>query len=152
MLFSPRLRHGTPPASAAVRHAAIVLGAALALAAWVGPVRADKPTLVPAWYDGRPVSLAVVNDNVVGVERESIASIAEPLYAFGGLQPHVISTMPGQRGYNPYWDVYAVVVLNGRDVSTDPFLSEEEILDAEDRGEVMVIHLDFILLCQVVSR
>ncbi len=151
MVFSSWLRNGIRPAPVAGRHAAILLGAALVLTTWIGSVRADKPTLVPALYNGRLVSLAIVNDNVVGVEREAIENIAEPLYAIAG-QPHVISTMPGQRDYNPYWDIHAVVVLNGRNVTTNPFLSEDEILDAEDEGEVVVIRLDFIVLCQVVSR
>ena len=151
MLFSSRLRSGTRPASAAGRHAAVFMGAALVLTAWVGSVRADKPQLVPAFYEGRAVSLAIVNDNVVGVEREAIEGVAEPLYAIAG-QPHVISTMPGQPGYNPYWDVYLVRVLDGRNLSTDPFLSEDEILEAEENGEVRVTRLDFILLCQVVAR
>ncbi|MGI8978126.1 MAG: hypothetical protein ACR2FY_02760 [Pirellulaceae bacterium] len=133
------------------RRSAIFLGAALVLTVWIGSVRADKPTRIPAFYDGRLVSLAIVNDNVVGVEREAIEGIAEPLYAIAG-QPHVISTMPGQPGYNPYWDIYVVVVLDGRNVSTDPFLSEEEILDAEDAGEIKIIRLDLILLCQVISK
>jgi hypothetical protein len=134
------------------RTSAIILAAVLILTLGANSVLAGKPTLVPAIYEGRRVSLAIVNANVVGVEREAIASIAEPLYAFGGLQPHVIATMPGQPDYNPYWDVYAVEVLDGRNLSTDPFLSEDEILDAEDRGEVRVTHLNFILLCQVVSK
>lgn len=133
------------------RRSAIFLGAALVLTVWIGSVRADKPTRVPALYNGLPVSLAIVNDNVVGVEREAIESIAEPLYAIAG-QPHVISTMPGQAGYNPYWYIYAVDVLNGRDVSTDPFLSEDEILEALVNGEVSLIDTDFVLLCQVISR
>ncbi len=133
------------------RTSAIVLAAVLVLTLSANSVLAGKPTLIPAFYEGQRVALAVVNENVVGVEREAIASIANPIYFIAG-QPHVITTMPGQPGYNPWWDVYRVVVLNGRDVSTDPFLSEDEILDAEDRGEVMVIDLDFILLCQVVSK
>jgi len=134
------------------RISSIIVAAALVLTLGVNSARAGKPTPVPAIYEGQRVTLAIVNDNVVGVEGEAIASVAEPLYAFGGLQPHVISTMPGQPGYNPWWAVVSVTVLDDRNVSTDPFTSEEEILEAYENGEVDLTETGFILLCQVVSK
>ena len=46
--------------------------------------------------------------------------------------------------------VIAVVVLNGRDVTTDPFTSEDEILEAEENGEVRLIETEFYFVCQIL--
>jgi hypothetical protein len=43
-----------------------------------------------------------------------------------------------------------VVVLDGRDLTTNPFTSEQEILDAAAAGQVQLIETDFIFLCQVL--
>jgi hypothetical protein len=134
------------------RTSAIIVAAALFLTLAVNSVLASKPTPVPAIYEGQRVTLAIVNENVVGVDQEGIASVAEPLYHFNGLQPHVIATMPGQPGYNPWWNVTFVTVLNGRNLTTDPFTSEAEILAAADAGEVALTPTSFNLLCQVVSK
>ena len=131
---------------------AITLGAALALIICVNVVRADKPPLIPALDDGELVYITVVNANVFDVKHEAITSkVANPIYFVDG-QPHVLSIGLGEAGYNPYWDIVTVTVLNGRDVSTDPFLSEDEILDAEANGEVKVSDRHIILLCQVISK
>ena len=128
----------------------ILLTLAIAICAY-----AAKPPRIPAWHDGQVVTFTVVNDNVVGVENEQLEEdVANPLYAFGppGAQPQfdVLSIIPGERGYSPWWEVIDVVVLNGRDVRTNPFTSEEEILAAEAAGTVRLIETDFIFLCQVL--
>jgi hypothetical protein len=115
---------------------------------------AGKPPRTPVWYEGDLLTMIVVNDNVVGVERDSLEHIANPLYAFGppGNQPQadVISVAPGEAGYTPWWEVITVVVTDGRDVSTDPFTSEEEILEAEENGDVELVETEFYFLCQII--
>lgn len=112
---------------------------------------AAKPERMPVYYEDETVTMVVVNDNVLGVEEKEVAI---PLYSFGppGDQPQfdVVSAVPGEAGYNPWWEAFAVVVLNGRDVTTDPFTSEEEILEAEAAGEVMLIETEFYFLCQIL--
>ena len=112
---------------------------------------AAKPPRFPVYYEDSIVTMTVVNDNVVGIEDKAHAN---DLYSFGppGAQPQfdVVSIVPGERGYNPLWEVIAVVVLNGRDVTTDPFTSEDEILEAADRGEVRLIETEFYFLCQIL--
>ena len=96
----------------------------------------------------------MVNSKVVGITEGAVASVADPIYFFGpdgNAQPHVIPTIPGVAGYNPHWQVIFVTVLNSRDLSTAPFLSEDEVLDAEANGEVMVTPTPIIVLCQVIS-
>lgn len=136
-----------------------VIGLVLTLC--VSSARADKPPLIPAYYDGQPVFVTVVNQNVVGITHGNVPNIADPIYFFPSdandptgaqLQPHVIPTIPGVAGYNPHWDVNLVFVLNGRDLSTDPVLSAAEVLQAEANGEVVVIPTGIIVLCQVISK
>src|SRR5690349_11563051 len=88
-----------------------------------------KPPRMPVYYEDSIVTMTVVNDNVLGLKEKDHANI---LYSFGppGDQPQfdVITVVPGERGYNPLWEVIMVVVLDGRDVTTNPFTSEDEIL------------------------
>jgi hypothetical protein len=139
---------------------AIILGVALVMTICVNSVRADQPPPIPAFYDGQLVTITVVNQNVVGITQGAVASVADPIYFFPAdpsdptgaqLQPHIIPTIPGVAGYNPHWQVKLVFVLNDRDLSTDPFLSEADVLEAEANGEVVVIPTPIIVLCQVIS-
>ncbi len=142
--------------SVANRRLVIALGAALALTICVNTVRAAKPTTIPAWYDDDIVYVIPgVSSNVVGVTKQAIASkVANPLYVVAGQDVnHILGVaIPGVAGYNPYWDIVTVTVLDDRDVSTDPFTSEEEILEAYASGEVDLTDTGFILLCQVISK
>lgn len=116
---------------------------------------ADRPPCIPAFHNGQVVHFTVVSENVEGVgDRGNLHNVAIPLYAFGPPgnqpQPDVLSRIPGQRGYTPWWEVIAVVVLNGRDVTTNPFTSEAEILAAAAAGQVLLIDTEFVFLCQVL--
>jgi hypothetical protein len=142
------------------RIVATTLAAALVLSLCVNSVHAGKskhpsaPPPIPALYNGEIFDIVPGNnDNVVGIDNEAIATtVANPLYVVDGQEvSHVLSIGLGA-GYNPYWDIVLVTVLNGRDLSTDPFLSEAEILDAAANGEVALDDTGFILLCQVVGR
>ncbi len=136
------------------RISAIILGAALVLTLGVNSVRADKPTRIPVWFDGEVVYvIPAVSGNVAGVTNHAIAShVANPIYVFG-TQNHVLGTaIPGVAGYNPWWSVVLVTVLDDRNLFTDPFTSEGEVLEAYANGEVDLNDTGFILLCQVVSR
>lgn len=110
-----------------------------------------KPPRMPVYYEDQIVTMTVVNDNVLGVKEKDQANI---LYSFGppGDQPQfdVITIVPGEAGYNPLWEEIAVVVLNGRDVTTDPFTSEDEILEAAENNEVMLVETEFYFLCQIL--
>jgi hypothetical protein len=137
------------------RTSAIILGAALVLTLGTSSVHAGKPTVIPTWFDGQiEYIIPGVSGNVVGVDHQAIASkAANPIYVVAG-QPvsHVLSTVPGLAGYNPYWDVITVTVNTDRDLTTDPFTSEDEILAAAANGEVTLNDTGFILLCQVVPQ
>jgi hypothetical protein len=118
-------------------------------------VFALKPPLIPAWHEGERVIFTVVNDNVVGVDQAALRDrVSNPLYLFGSvgamLQDDVLSFIPTVAGYKAWWHVVAVIVLDGRDVGTDPFTSEDEILEAEAEGKVLLIETDFVFLCQVL--
>ncbi len=133
----------------------IILGAAV-IAICVNSVRAGKPTEIPAWFNDEIMSIIPgVSSNVVGVTNHTIATnVANPLYFVPGQEvDHILGVAaPGVAGYNPYWDIVIVTVLNGRDLTTDPFTSEDEILAAAEAGDVELDDTGFILLCQVVSR
>jgi hypothetical protein len=118
---------------------------------------AASPQRIPGWHDGEIVFFLLTNENVLGADKPAIRDhVANPLYLFGppGNQPQadVLSFVPGVPGYSPWWRVVNVVVLDGRDVTTDPFTSEAELLLAEDAGDVLLIETDFIFICQVVSK
>jgi hypothetical protein len=118
----------------------------------VGIVNAmAKPPRTPVYYEDQIVTMTVVNDNLLGLDEKEHANT---LYSFGppGNQPQfdVITFVPSESGYNPLWEVISVVVLNGRDVTTDPFTSEDEIVEAEANGEVKLVETDFYFLCQIL--
>src|ERR1043165_850727 len=118
----------------------------------VGIVNAmAKPPRMPVYYEDGIVTMVVVNDNLLGLDEKEHANL---LYSFGppGNQPQfdVISIVPGEAGYNPLWEDISVVVLNGRDVTTDPFTSVDEILEAEANGEVRLVETEFYFLCQIL--
>lgn len=126
---------------------------ALILAILPGVVSADKPPQIPAWYDGEIVNFTVVSDNVEDVDHRGVHKAAAILYAFGfPPQPQfdVLDSVPGDSKYNPWWHVVVVVVLDGRDVSVNPYTSEDEILAAADAGTVLLVETGFHFLCQVL--
>jgi len=134
----------------------ITLALGLVLINFVTQVRAGAPTRIPAWFNDEIMSIIPgVSSNVVGVTNHAIATnVANPLYVVAGQEvSHILGVAaPGVAGYNPYWDIVMVTVLNGRDLTTDPFTSEDEILAAAEVGDVELDDTGFILLCQVVSR
>ena len=112
---------------------------------------AAKPPRIPAWHDGEIVTFTVVSENVEGVDLDVPAI---PFYVFGDPenQPQfeVLSSVPGNPDYNPWWEVIVVIPLDGRDLTVDPYTSDEEILAAADEGRVLLIDVDFLFLCQVL--
>jgi hypothetical protein len=136
------------------RVSAIALGFTLVLALCAGSVWASKPQTIPAWFDDDIVHVVPgVSDNVVGVTKQAIAGhAANPLYVVGGQEvSHILGeAIPGVSGYNPYWDIILVTINSNRDLVTDPFTSEEEILVAALTGEVTLSDTGFVLLCQVL--
>ncbi len=135
----------------------VIIGMAFFAILALGDIaRAEKPPRIPAFHDGELVVFTTVNDNVVGIDQGSVLEqTTNPLYAFGppGDQPQidVLSVIPGEPGYNPHWEVFIVIPLDGRDVSSDPFTSELEILVAEAAGRVLVVDTNFVFLCQVLE-
>jgi hypothetical protein len=126
----------------------------------VNSVRAGQPPLIPAWYAGQIEHVIPgVSANVVGVDHTAIAThVANPIYVVVPVSnqdvqqvDHILGVaIPGVAGYNPYWDVVYVTVKNGRDLTTNPFTSENAILTAYLNGEVDLNDTGFILLCQVI--
>ena len=141
---------------------AVALGLVLVLGVCVASVRAGKPTTIPAWYNGLTVYIIPgVSSNVVGVNKPAITTkVANPLYVIlpasdqdAQQVDHVLGVaIPGVSGYNPYWDIVYVTVNGDRNLTTDPFTSEDEILQAAQAGDVSLDDTGFILICQVVSK
>jgi hypothetical protein len=116
---------------------------------------AAKQPCIPAFHDGDTVFFTVTNKNAQGVaERGNLEDVSIRLYAFGDppnqLQPDVLSALPTTPGHRPWWEVIQVTILDGRDVGTNPFTSEEEILTAEALGQVALVDTEFVFLCQVL--
>lgn len=114
---------------------------------------ADKPPEIPAWHDGGIVFFTAVNENVDGPNAPHSAEPAIPFYVFPpelGFQLEVLAGAPEHAGYNPWWEVFVVIVTDGRDVTTDPFTSEAEILEAVDLGNAFLVPTGFVFLCQVL--
>jgi hypothetical protein len=141
-------------------HYALLPVFGLILTLGVSSVRAGQPQQIPAWYDGQIEHVIPgVSDNVVGVNHTAIAThVANPIYVVLPVSDqdaqqvdHVLGVaIPGVAGYNPYWDVVLVTVKNGRDLTQNPFTSENEILTAYLNGEVDLNDTGIILLCQVI--
>ncbi len=134
----------------------------LSLTLCVNSVHANQPAQIPAWYNDQIEHIIPgVSGNVVGVNHTAIATqVANPIYVVLPVSSqdaqqvdHVLGVaMPGVAGYNPYWDVVYVTVKDGRDLTTNPFTSENEILTAYLNGEVDLNDTGFILLCQVIPQ
>ena len=131
----------------------------LILAVIVSSARAGQPQQIPAWYDGQITHVIPgVNANVVGVNNPGTAHHANPIYVVLPVSAqdaqevnHVLGVaIPGVRGYNPWWDVVLVTVKDGRDLTTNPFTSEQEILTSFAGGKVDLNDTGIILLCQVI--
>ena len=127
--------------------------AVLLLAVMSSSVLAAKPEPIPAWYNDQRVEFIVVSENVLG--NPNVGGAAIPLYAFfegeDQLQADVLSAVPGDPDYNPWWAAFLVFVLDGRDVPADPYTSEAEILDAADDGNILIFDVGFTFLCQVLT-
>ena len=137
----------------------VALGAVLGMVMGAGSARAGQPQEIPAWYDDQIEHVIPgVSANVVGVNKTGSAHHANPIYVVLPVSEqnaqqvdHVLGVaMPGVSGYNPWWDVVYVTVNDGRDLTTNPFTSEAEILLASVNGEVGLNDTGFILLCQVI--
>src|SRR5262245_9123427 len=149
--------HRRSPGRASVRPAIEALEARDVPAAHAGvgaaaAAAADHPAVVTAFEDGETVLFKMNNEHVTGVDHGALEEkVAVALYAFGipgsQLQPDVLSLAPGDSGYRPWWEVFQVTVNDGRDLSTNPFTSEEEILEAAATGAVTIRETDFIFLC-----
>ncbi len=134
----------------------------LILTLCVNSVHANQPQPIPAWYNDQIEHIIPgVSGNVVGVNHTAIATrVANPIYVVLPVSnqdaqqvDHVLGVaLPGVAGYNPYWDVVYVTVKDGRDLTTNPFTSENEILTAYLNGEVALNDTGFILLCQVIPQ
>jgi hypothetical protein len=125
--------------------------AGLAMAGLPAALWADPSPPMPAWYEGEIVFFQAPPASVggVGVEGKNL------LYDFGfptPLQNPVLHSIPGDPDFNPLWEVLEVIVLDGRNVSVNPFKSEAEILAAQAAGKVAVVDTDFSFLCPVVTR
>jgi hypothetical protein len=116
-----------------------------------GPA-ASQPPRNPAYYQGEVVFFLIPSTQVFGVDQIP-DHVSLPLYFFPGprRQFDVIGVAPGDAGYNPWWRVFVVIPLDGRDVSVDPFTSEQEILDAAAAGTVRLIRTNVVFLCQIVG-
>ena len=137
-----------------------VFGLILTLSA--NSVHAIQPATIPAWYNDQIEHIIPgVSTNVLGVSSTAIANkVANPIYVVLPVSArdaqqvdHVLGVaIPGVAGYNPYWDVVYVTVKDGRDLTTNPFTSENEILTAYLNGKVDLNDTGFILLCQVIPQ
>ena len=133
----------------------LIFALALFLGAFHGTAFADKPPSIPAFYNGEIVIFTVVSQNDDDVDHGGIQKRAAiPLYAFGAPgnqpQPDVLSAIPGVKGYNPWWEVFIVIPTDGRDLTTNPYTSEAEILAAQAAGDVLIVPIDVFFLCQVL--
>ena len=138
---------------------AVALVAALSMSIGAGTARAGQPQVIPVWYNDQVEHVIPgVSANVVGVNNPGSAQHANPIYVVLPVSAqnaqqvnHVLGVAdPGVAGYNPWWDVVYVTVTDGRDLTTNPFTSEAEILLASQNGEVALNDTGFILLCQVI--
>ena len=127
----------------------------LVLLAMMVPARttsADKPPCIPAWDDGHIVFFTVTNVRIADVGKPGSTRMANAFYSFGfpnAPQFDVIDIVQG-KGYSPWWEVFAVIPLDNRNLTTNPFKSEQEILDAQAAHKVLIIDTDFVFLCQVL--
>jgi hypothetical protein len=65
-----------------------------------------------------------------------------------GFQMNVIDSLPGEPGYSPLWLHTFVTWSDG--VEPRELTSEDEILEAEEAGEVTLEHTDLVINCPVI--
>ena len=89
------------------------------------------------------------------LDDESRVASAAPLYSFGlpggpTLQIAVAGAGPGDLGYRPWWRTVLVLPIDGRGLSTDPYVSEDEIRAARTAGRVFLFETGVLFQGQVV--
>lgn len=132
--------------------------------------------IVTGYYDGEPVDyiLAEISDADVtklmtektGFPLVFLPSLADTpdsllanLYLFMngvsgpnpfGFQPNVIDSIPGDPGYSPLW-IHTFVEWNDGGTPRE-LKSQEEILAAEEAGEVTLEKSDLVINCPVIPE
>lgn len=66
-----------------------------------------------------------------------------------GFQPSVADSQPGDSNYSPLWKAHMVEWQNGADVRE--LRSEQEILQAQENGELVVTETDVVVNCPFVQ-
>jgi hypothetical protein len=114
---------------------------------------ASAASQIPAFYDGNQVTVNIkeqsekANASLIGHNR-SINTI----YAYADLdeeQPFapVIDAIQGE-GFNPLWQ--QVLIQFNQGFTPHQFTSEEEVLAAEQAGEINLVTTDEVYICAVV--
>jgi hypothetical protein len=140
--------HVALPGLALAAHAATVASAAPG-----SSNGASAATQIPAFYDGNQVTVNIkeqsenANASLIG-HNKSINTI----YAYADLdeeQPFapVIDAIHGD-GFNPLW--HQVLIQFNQGFTPHQFTSEEEVLAAEQAGEINLVTTDEVYICAVV--
>jgi hypothetical protein len=113
----------------------------------------NMPPFEQVYYDGKIMYMEVPQPtvNLPPGPFNKLYAVVDPAITVL-LQPAVLSKIPGDAGFSPRWEFIAVFVTDGRDVSTNPFKSDDEILAAQAAGKVAVTDLEFSFYCPVVKE
>ena len=168
------------PASSSPYPLAVALALVLSACAPLPRDRSPEPTielpLVAGWFEGQPVYYVTTDISNAGLaaakganyvprlaealpplpRRPGRKSAVERIYGFGNFrQGSVLPSLPlptgagnADRNYSPLWELHKVNWLPGH--TPRVLKSEEEVLRAEDAGEVSVKATGVVANCPVV--
>lgn len=136
----------------------MIAGTALALTLTLSPAHAGN-VITNGYFGGHEIYYI---DQ--GLENKTGRNHTSDIFLVGGnrvYQPNVVSTVPGQPGYSPHWDVVVVHsapgytvgdIMNAGLAGTGAlFDSAEKILEAARLGLVTLTEPGLVVLCPIVS-
>ena len=114
---------------------------------------AGKATHIPAFYDGRQLTINIFElppSETLLASNKSVNTIfaTNDLDEGQDFAP-VIDAIQGD-GFNPLW--HQVLIVFNAGFAPHQFVSEEEVLAAAHAGEITLVETDEVYLCAIVGR
>lgn len=107
------------------------------------------PPNLPVYYDGQ-LQLMKLTDST-DMPPGAFPSFYVVVDANGNVEG-VVSAIPGEPAYSGRWNKVNVTVTGSRDVTANPFLSDDEILAAQAAGKVQIVDAGSGFACPILPK